>query len=317
MQVLDGAQSIAQGNGYALAVVKSDGTLWTAGWNDYGMLGDGGNTDRDTLAQVLDGAQAAAVGGFVTAVLLSDGSVWTAGQDNMGQLGDGGSATGALGTERSTFKKVIDGVFPPTAAPTPPPTPSPTAPPTTASTAGTNGGSTSAKGDPHLQNINGQRFDLMRPGKHVLLHIPRGAEAPHVLLRVEAEVQRLGAQCGETYFQHINVTGAWVKGGHDGILQFHADDVGGEEEAAWMSFGAVSLKVVHAQHRGGIRYLNIYAKHLGRVQFKIGGLLGEDDHEYEATPDEDCIPKISFFSRSPRGDPPSTPAPLSAEASLA
>jgi hypothetical protein len=157
----------------------------------------------------------------------------------------------------------------------------------------------------------------MRPGKHVLLHIPRGAEAPHVLLRVEAEVQRLGAQCGETYFQHINVTGAWVKGGHDGILQFHADDVGGEEEAAWMSFGAVSLKVVHAQHRGGIRYLNIYAKHLGRVQFKIGGLLGEDDHEYEATPDEDCIPKISFFSRSPRGDPPSTPAPLSAEASLA
>ncbi|CAK0880679.1 unnamed protein product [Prorocentrum cordatum] len=32
----------------------------------------------------------------------------------------------------------------------------------------------SATGDPHLQNIHGERFDLMRPGNAVLIQIPRG-----------------------------------------------------------------------------------------------------------------------------------------------
>jgi hypothetical protein len=31
-----------------------------------------------------------------------------------------------------------------------------------------------ATGDPHLQNVYGERFDLMKPGKHVLIHIPKG-----------------------------------------------------------------------------------------------------------------------------------------------
>jgi len=33
-----------------------------------------------------------------------------------------------------------------------------------------------AKGDPHLRNVYGQAFDLMRPGRHTLLLLPRGAD---------------------------------------------------------------------------------------------------------------------------------------------
>merc|ERR1719382_208783 len=35
-------------------------------------------------------------------------------------------------------------------------------------------GGGSAVGDPHLENVHGERFDLMKPGKHVLINIPRG-----------------------------------------------------------------------------------------------------------------------------------------------
>ena len=45
----------------------------------------------------------------------------------------------------------------------------------------------SGRGDPHLQNIHGERFDLMRPGKFELMHIPRGATVENALLVVEAD----------------------------------------------------------------------------------------------------------------------------------
>merc|ERR1719476_1025363 len=135
----------------------------------------------------------------------------------------------------------------PTAAPTAAPTPSPTAAPTAAPTPSptaypTVSSPVSAKGDPHLQNIGGQRFDLMKPGKHVLVHIPRGAYAPHVLLRVVAGAQRLGPQCGDIYFLDVNITGAWTGPGPDGVLQFHAADAGADGASAWMTFGPVDLK---------------------------------------------------------------------------
>merc|ERR1719293_343377 len=72
-------------------------------------------------------------------------------------------------------------------------------------------GAAAATGDPHLQNVFGERFDLMRPGNHVLIHIPRGERVENALLRVEAVARRLGGQCTDMYFQEINVTGDWVE----------------------------------------------------------------------------------------------------------
>ena len=52
----------------------------------------------------------------------------------------------------------------------------------------------SATGDPHLQNIHGERFDLLETGSHVLINIPRGEGADNTLLCLQARARKLGAQ---------------------------------------------------------------------------------------------------------------------------
>ena len=44
--------SIAAGGAHTIAL-KSDGTLWAWGWNAYGQLGDGTNTDRWSPVQII------------------------------------------------------------------------------------------------------------------------------------------------------------------------------------------------------------------------------------------------------------------------
>jgi len=148
-----------------------------------------------------------------------------------------------------------------------------------------------ATGDPHLQNIHGERFDLMKPGKHVLIHIPRGEPAETTLLSVEAEARQLGGQCADMYFQEVNITGAWVEAKQTGGLRFQAQGEG----MSWAKFGQVRLKVAHGRTQQGTQYLNFYVKHLGRARFAIGGLLGEDDHMKASMPSAYCVRHVSLF----------------------
>ncbi|MEK7309400.1 MAG: RCC1 repeat-containing protein, partial [Planctomycetota bacterium] len=48
---LTGVTKIASGYSHSLAL-KSDGTVWTWGYNLYGQLGDGSNIDKYTPVQV-------------------------------------------------------------------------------------------------------------------------------------------------------------------------------------------------------------------------------------------------------------------------
>jgi len=171
----------------------------------------------------------------------------------------------------------------PTTAPTPSQTPSPTP------------GAPAAVGDPHLQNIHGERFDLMQPGKHILINIPRGERAEKALLRVQADAQRLGGQCTDMYFQEVNVTGAWADktAKETGGLRYHAQHFGGKR-SYWMRFGPVQLKIAHGHTGQGMKYLNVYVKGLGRSGFAVGGLLGEDDHSEEQIPQEDCAHRMAL-----------------------
>merc|ERR1719145_522719 len=135
-----------------------------------------------------------------------------------------------------------------------------------------------AVGDPHLQNIHGERFDLMKPGKHVVINIPRGVGAEKSLLHVQADARKLGGQCADMYFQELNVTGAWAEAKRAGGYHYSASQLD-VETPGWVEFGSrVQLKVVHGRTDSGLRYLNVYVKHLGRAGFAVGGLLGEDDH---------------------------------------
>ena len=155
------------------------------------------------------------------------------------------------------------------------------------------GGSVAGTGDPHLQNVYGERFDLMRPGKHVLIQIPRGQLAEHTVLKVEADAAQMGAQCTDMYFQELNITGAWAEAKRTGGFHFHARDVGGEAPQ-WNHFGQVDVKVAHGRTQEGTRYLNFYVKNLARAGFAVGGLLGEDDHTEAAMPVEECVRRNSL-----------------------
>merc|ERR1719188_1748096 len=155
-------------------------------------------------------------------------------------------------------------------------------------------GGVAAIGDPHLTNIYGQRFDLMRPGMYVLIHIPREAPVESTLLRVTADARRLGGACADLYFQEMNITGAWVNAQYAGGLHFQAWKVL-DEKPSWVKFGKVQIKVAHGHTRQGILYLNFYVKHLDHAGFAVGGLLGEDDHLEAATPSKACVHQISFF----------------------
>lgn len=92
MQVigLKGVVAVAAGSGHSLAL-KSDGTVWAWGANDFGELGDGTRTDRSTPVQIigLKGLKALAAGPVHSLGLSADGTVWAWGQNEFGQLGDG------------------------------------------------------------------------------------------------------------------------------------------------------------------------------------------------------------------------------------
>jgi len=154
---------------------------------------------------------------------------------------------------------------------------------------------TKAYGDPHMQNIFGQRFDLMQPGTHTLVQIPRGSSELSALLSVAAKVSRVGASCSDMYIMKLNVTGAWVERTDQGMLHFEAGVAHGDEHK-WLNFGGVGLKVAQGKVSDGTAYLNFFVKNLKSVGHHVGGLLGEDSHEVEATAPKSCHQSISLLS---------------------
>ncbi len=73
------------------ASLRSDGTLWAWGRNDYGQLGDGTAVDKYSPTQVGSATNwsTIAAGWSHTVGLKSDGTLWTWGRNPYGQLGDG------------------------------------------------------------------------------------------------------------------------------------------------------------------------------------------------------------------------------------
>ena len=182
-----------------------------------------------------------------------------------------------------------------------PTTPSPTPTTATTSTGGAHGtggtGGASAQGHPHLQNVHGQRFDLMKPGNHVLINIPKGERAADAMLRVEAKARRLGG-CSDMYFQALNITGSWAEQQQAGGYHYSISQPA-VEHPEWIAFYLVELKVVHGHTQRGIRYLNFYVKHLGRTGFAVGGLLGDDDHTDASTVPASCHKRVALVRVRP------------------
>jgi alpha-tubulin suppressor-like RCC1 family protein len=72
------------------AALKTDGTLWTWGSGDYGILGNAAVTDRSTPVTTFAGGtnwKQVSSGQFHTAAIKTDGTLWSWGQPLFGVLG--------------------------------------------------------------------------------------------------------------------------------------------------------------------------------------------------------------------------------------
>ena len=83
-------QVSADGQSFGAAAIKTDGTLWVWGRNNFGQLGDNTITQKSSPVQTISGGtnwkQVSA--GYSSAAIKTDGTLWVWGRNNYGQLGD-------------------------------------------------------------------------------------------------------------------------------------------------------------------------------------------------------------------------------------
>jgi len=80
------------GRGYHTVALKSDGTVWAWGWNQYGQLGNGTAGNSNPLpAQVpgITNPATVSAGYAVSLALMSNGTLSVWGTGNYGELGQG------------------------------------------------------------------------------------------------------------------------------------------------------------------------------------------------------------------------------------
>ena len=70
--------------------VKTDGSLWAWGGNNYGQLGDGTNIDHKIPVKIMDDVAAISSGGNHSTAIKTDGSLWSWGRNFGGEFKDGG-----------------------------------------------------------------------------------------------------------------------------------------------------------------------------------------------------------------------------------
>lgn len=86
--------AVTAGRFHTLAI-KTDGSLWAWGYNDFGQLGDGTTTSSLVPLRVGMDTDWASVhaGGVYSIALKTDGTLWAWGLNSYGQLGDGTNTT--------------------------------------------------------------------------------------------------------------------------------------------------------------------------------------------------------------------------------
>ncbi len=95
-------KQVSVGEYFSLAL-KTDGSLWSCGYNANGQLGDGTTTSRSSLTQVTGDWLKIACGAKHSIAIRNDNTLWLCGYNANGQLGDGTT------TSRSSLTQVTGG----------------------------------------------------------------------------------------------------------------------------------------------------------------------------------------------------------------
>ncbi len=95
-------------------ILKNDGTLWGCGNNDYGQLGLGDTSNRETFTQITnntDNIKSIYCSHFHTIILKNDGTLWGCGRNNLGQLGLGDTTHRYIFTQITTNVSDIKSIY--------------------------------------------------------------------------------------------------------------------------------------------------------------------------------------------------------------
>ena len=84
-RVMNDVASVSFGSNH-YAVIKTDGSLWMWGWNEYGEIGDGTLDLRLSPVKVMDDVAAVSLGEYCSAAIKADGSLWTWGTDELARI---------------------------------------------------------------------------------------------------------------------------------------------------------------------------------------------------------------------------------------
>ena len=106
MMQLDSDVATASAGNDHIAYIKADGSLWVAGDNYYGALGNGTTENADGAVKIMEDVAAVGAGEDYTLFLKNDGTLWGCGDGRYGVLGE------ANMTEDGTLTpvQILDGV---------------------------------------------------------------------------------------------------------------------------------------------------------------------------------------------------------------
>ena len=107
---IDNVKSVCCGGRHTM-ILKNDNTLWGCGWNEYGQLGLGDNTNRTTFIKITDDVKLVDCGRGHTIVLKNDGTLCGCGRNSYGQLGIGNTTNKYTFTQITTNADNIKSIY--------------------------------------------------------------------------------------------------------------------------------------------------------------------------------------------------------------
>lgn len=111
LQVMEGVKDVAAGHGTSY-IIKTDGSLWTCGSNDFGEAGVGSTKEKVPVpTRIMEGVAEVAAGECFALVKKTGGAIWSFGLNDNGQLGNGyvGDAECILGPCQTVPMQIFPG----------------------------------------------------------------------------------------------------------------------------------------------------------------------------------------------------------------